>query len=145
MIRRLEKRDIIHCVEIVTENWGTAAALDFHEEVKHAFRPGLKWPPEYFVYDIDGSVIAFAGMMHSWIMHNVWDLIWINVRKNHQGMGIGRQLTEHRIHEIDHQKGAVINLITKENQFFEKFGFDAVKEYDGGWSLMTLQLRKLKL
>jgi len=147
MIRRLEKRDIIHCVEIVTENWGTAAALDFHDEVKHAFRPGMKWPPEYFVFEhaTNGKTVGFAGMMHSWVMHGVWDLIWINVAKNYQGLGIGKQLTEHRIHEIDRQKGAVINLMTKEVQFFHKFGFEELKEYDGGWSFMTMQLRKLKI
>lgn len=145
MIRRLEKRDIIQCVEIVTENWGTAVALNFHEEVKHAFRPGLKWPPEYFVFEIDKKVAGFAGMMHSWIMHNVWDFIWINVKKNHQGLGIGRQLTEHRINEVNKQKGAVINLITKEVGFFYKFGFEDVKQYNNDWCLMTLQLRKLKL
>jgi hypothetical protein len=39
----------------------------------------------------EGTVVGFAGMIPSWIMHRVWDFIWINVRKAvlaHQAIGM---------------------------------------------------------
>jgi hypothetical protein len=40
-------------------------SLDLDEEFK----------PTYFVAEVNGEVIGFAGMIPSWIMHRVWDFI----------------------------------------------------------------------
>jgi predicted N-acetyltransferase YhbS len=144
MIRPLEKRDVIACTTIVNENWGSIVADRFWDEVEHAWLSNMKWPPIYFVYEDDGRVVGFAGMMESWIMHGVWDFIWINVRKSHQGTGVGRALTERRIEEVDRRRGSVINLYTHNPKFFEQFGFTCTHAHDD-WCFLTKQLRKLQI
>ena len=123
MIRELEKKDIHACVEIVRENWDDKVAERFWDEVQHAFLRGMKWPPEYFVYEEAGEVVAFAGMMESWLMHRVMDFIWINVKKDYQGYGYGRELTEYRIERCKKYDMRAINLMTQKPNFFEPFGF----------------------
>ena len=144
LIREIEKRDIWACTQIVQENWGSIVADRFWDEVQHVWLAGMKWPPQYLVAEVDGKVVGFAGMMESWIMHGVWDLIWINVKKTHQGQGIGKALTERRIAAIDRQKGAVVNLSTQSPRFFDIFGFNETHSVDG-WSFMTKKLRTLKI
>lgn len=145
-IRELEKRDIHACTSIVRENWGEEVADRFWDEVQHAFLRGMKWPPEYFVYEEDGDVVAFAGMMESWQMHRVMDFVWINVKEEYQGRGYGRALTQHRIERCKKYDIRVINLITRRPMFFEQFGFKSVYAYEGEfWHSMTLQLGSLAL
>lgn len=145
MIRDLERDDIQACIEIVNMNWGDEVAARFADEVGHAFNISMKWPPQYFVYDVGGKVVGFGGMKSSWIMHEVWDLIWVNVHPDYRCNGSGMLLTSFRISEVKRKGGAVINLMTKIPDFFAKFDFQPLHEYDGGWCLMTLQLKPLKL
>jgi hypothetical protein len=80
-----------------------------------------------------------------WIMHRVWDFIWINVRKDRQREGIGCLLTEHRIMKVIAADGRVIQLMTKDAGFFERW-FTVCRDYrEEGWKLMTLQLRTVAL
>jgi ribosomal protein S18 acetylase RimI-like enzyme len=144
MIRKLKQADITECINIVQLNWSVPVAERFKREVAHAFNESMAWPPEYFVFETDGNVIAgFAGMIQSWRMHNTWDLIWINVHPEYQGEGIGKRLTLHRMDEIHDRGGAVISLMTKEKKFFKKLGFKKDREYIGGWISMSLQIREL--
>jgi GNAT superfamily N-acetyltransferase len=110
-------------------------SLDLDEEFK----------PTYFVAEVNGEVIGFAGMIPSWNMHRVWDFIWINVRKDRQRQGVGRQLTEHRIKKVIEADGRVIQLMTKDAGFFGRW-FTVCRDYcEKGWKLMTLQLGTVAL
>jgi GNAT superfamily N-acetyltransferase len=91
-----------------------------------------EFKPQYFVVtDEQGTVVGFAGMIPSWIMHRVWDFIWINVAKSHQRQGIGRQLTEHRIMKVIAADGRVIQLMTKDAGFFGRW-FTICRDPRGG-------------
>lgn len=147
MIRQMTEHDVADCYGIVRENWDERVADKFYDEVRHAFvdEYAMEWPPEYFVIEEDGKVVAFAGMMWSWIMSGVMDFIWINVKKERQGCGYGAALTEHRIRECDERGVRVINLMTQKPNFFEAFGFVMTYVYDGTWFSMTKQLRPLNI
>jgi N-acetylglutamate synthase-like GNAT family acetyltransferase len=147
MIRDLEPADVAECVEIVRLNWGDGVADRFSDEVSHAFNNTMRWPPQYFVYDEPktNKILGFAGMIPSWVMHGVWDFIWINVAEEARGQNIGLQLTTFRISEVTRQSGKVINLMTQAPGFFSKLGFESTHTYHGGWKSMTLQLRELNL
>jgi predicted N-acetyltransferase YhbS len=147
-IRPIELRDVAACQAIVRENWDVEAARRFAAEVSNVWSLDLdeEFKPQYFVATNEGGeVVGFAGMIPSWIMHRVWDFIWINVRKDHQHRGIGYQLTEHRIKEVIKADGRVIQLMTKEPDFFMSW-FKVSRDYHGeGWKLMTLQLGTVAL
>ena len=104
--------------------WGRAAAL-------------LRATPLYNSSDVWG----FAGMMPSWIMRGILDFIWVNIRKDYQGEGIGHELMDHRIQEVRKADGRAIHLMTRSPSYFERRGFSVSRNYGGeGWTLMTLQL-----
>jgi hypothetical protein len=85
-----------------------------------------EFKPTYFVAEDNGEVVGFAGMIPSWIMHRVWDFIWINVRKD-------RQLTEHRIMNVIAADGRAIQLMTKDAGFFGRW-FTVCRDYrEEGW------------
>jgi Acetyltransferase (GNAT) family len=114
-IRPIELRDVAACQAIVRENWGVEPARRFAAEVSHVWSLDMdeEFKPQYLVAEDNVEVVGFAGMIPSWIMHRVWDFIWINVRMNRQGEGIGRLLTEHRILKVIEADGRVIQLMTK--------------------------------
>lgn len=144
MIREMTEYDIQACYDIVLENWDQRVADKFIDEVNHAFDGYvMEWPPKYYVVEVDGRVVAFAGMMWSWIMSGVMDFIWINVAKEHQGRGYGHDLTHHRIGECVKREVRVINLMTQKPDFFRSYGFVMTYAYDGGWISMTRQLAPL--
>lgn len=142
----MEKSDIFACQKIVQRNWGDKIADRFIDESWHAFYTNVKWPPKYFVYESDGKVVGFAGMMWSWIMTGVMDFIWINVEPEHQKIGIGKMLTEHRIRECKRSSDvSLIHLMTQKPAFFYKMGFGVTKLYHGDWTLMSLQLDEMSI
>jgi N-acetylglutamate synthase-like GNAT family acetyltransferase len=104
----------------------------------------MEWPPIYYVYEIEEQVVGFAGMIQGWIMHDVWDFIWINVQKDHQKTNIGKQLTEYRINKVKELGGKEIHLMTRNYQFFKKLGFRTVS-VNNDWVLMVLELGELSL
>ena len=101
-------------------------------------------PPIYYVAINDGKVIGFVSIMCSFIMHNIWDLTWVNVHPDAHGEGIGTELLEHALREIIECGGTAVHLMTKTPDFFEGFGFGVVKDY-GGWNLMSLWLGPVEL
>lgn len=144
-IRELQRDDVSACSNIVCDNWGIEVAKRFEDEVAHVWVHGMQWPPIYFVSVEGHEVVGFAGMIESWIMHGVWDFIWVNVRVDHQGGGIGRALTERRVEEVMLRGGSVIQLMTLHRKFFRKLGFRTSHELEGGWTHMIKQLRKLSI
>jgi N-acetylglutamate synthase-like GNAT family acetyltransferase len=144
MIREMRFCDIPACRKIVEENWNATVADRAVIEMKHAFERTMEWPPIYYVYEIEEQVVGFAGMIQGWIMHDVWDFIWINVQKDHQKTNIGKQLTEYRINKVKELGGKEIHLMTRNYQFFKKLGFRTVS-VNNDWVLMVLELGELSL
>ncbi len=51
---------------------------------------------------------------------------------------------EYRLAEVRACDGRAVHLMTKSPDWFEKFGFEIVKDY-GAWQLMTMQLGPLEI
>jgi|ERR1700722_2073770 len=144
-IRNIRPSDVDSCHRIVCENWNKEVGKRFLTEVTHAWAMDMEMPPSYYVADNEhGEVVAFAGMMASFLMDGVWDLIWSNVKKEFQREGIGKKLMEYRLNEIKRCNGSVVHLMTQSPAYFSKFGFEIAKSY-GSWKLMSLWLGTLTL
>lgn len=144
-IRAIRQSDVDACYDIVRDNWNKAIADRFLIEVAHVWAIEMDNPPSYYVADNDrGEIIAFAGMMSSFLMDGVWDIPWVNVKQGFQKEGLGSRLMTHMIGEIKQCGGGVIHLMTKTPDYFVKLGFTKVTEY-GDWNLMSRYLRPLKL
>jgi predicted N-acetyltransferase YhbS len=122
-IRPIRKSDIDACHKITLQNWDKKTADNFLIEVDHAWS-GAPYSPAYYVADNEiGEVIAFAGLMPSFILTGVWDIIWVNVKEGFKKEGIGTRLIRHQINEISQCDGKVIHLMTKSPDYFARFGY----------------------
>jgi N-acetylglutamate synthase-like GNAT family acetyltransferase len=145
MIRPIETKDVFACQNIVWQNWNVDILNRFIDEVGMAFNKTLKWPPEYFVYesiniDCIPEIIGFAGIMPSYLKEGVWDLVWVNVAKDCQHIGVGTELVDYIIDKVKERGGIAIHLMTEKFVFFGKFGFDGYCDgkYGGNWAFMSL-------
>ena len=117
------------------------------------FFSNSRWPPHYYVAEIDGQVVGCGGYRSAWLMSNTYELIWVNVKKEFQGQGIGKALTKKRINRIKELGGTLILLMTQtKQQFFEQFGFSRSEMYWNSdvskimpWRLMSLQLGPVEI
>jgi ribosomal protein S18 acetylase RimI-like enzyme len=145
MIRLMTERDLLRCHDITRINWNEEVADRTYRQMEYAVNASYLGPKTFFyVYEEDGEVVAYAGMMQSWIMSGVWDFIWVNVHPDFRRKGIGDLLTIHRIAEVKKIGGSVINLMTKEYPFFEPYKFRINRVIDG-WAHMSLQLKELTI
>lgn len=142
-IRNLNYDDILECREIVASHWGDKVANNAAIELNEMFG-AARWPPLYHVATIDDKVVAFSGFRSSWIMSGVYELIWINVAKEHGGKGIGKALTQHRLDYLEKIGASLVLLMTQKPDFFIQFGFNSIAIFDG-WCLMTKQLNPVKI
>ncbi len=142
-IRSIHQTDVDSCYLIVNANWGETVAHRFLSEVSQVWTDMLE-PPLYYVATVDGSVVGFGGIIRSWIMFGVWDVTWVNIKKEFQNEGLGKALIEYCLKEILTCNGKVVNLMTKSPDFFNHFGFNVIKDY-GDWKLMTLWLGPLEM
>ena len=144
IIRDLEPADIRACVDITSINWGFDIAKQAETELREMHHSVQNWPPHYYVAEVDGTIVGWAGFRSAWMMTNVYEFIWINIHPFHQKSGVGTALTEKRIEEVQRRNGSVILLMTQKPAFFDKFGFEALCTNDN-WMLMRLRLAPLVL
>lgn len=138
-IRAMRKSDVDACYEITLLNWNKTIADNFLIEVSHAWS-GMEYAPSYYIAEADdGTIIGYAGIMHSFIKTGVWDIVWVNVKKGHKGEGVGMKLVGHLIAQIREANGVVIHLMTKSPSYFAQFGFYPIQAYDN-WTLMSLKI-----
>lgn len=142
-IRAMRKSDTDACYEITLNNWNKMIADNFLIEVSHAWS-GMEYAPTYYIAEADdGTVIGYAGVMHSLILTGVWDIIWVNVKKGQKGEGVGCKLVGHLINHVREANGVIIHLMTKSPSYFAQFGFSTIRLYNH-WSLMSLTLGNFK-
>jgi len=137
-IRDLREDDAEKCASIVRANWGDALYYNALLEIAEMFGSS-RWRPHYFVAEIDGKIVGYAGFKTAWILWNVKELVWVNVLPEYQGFGVGSALTEHRLKKLREDETALALLMTKRRSFFKKFGFVEAADLDG-WALMFLKL-----
>lgn len=133
IIRDIRYGEIGVCAGLVESIWGQDAADRARQQMIAHFDGFNNSPPRFLVASDSptGEVYGFAGYRPSWVMNNAFELIWIAVFPNARGKGVGAALTRARLAEIEKRKASVCFLMTKEVDFFERFGFDSARVIDG--------------
>lgn len=145
-IRPIEIADVACCQEIVRANWDEAAGRRFAAEVSQVWALDMENPPQFFVVEVQGRVLGFAGMVRSMLMQGVWDFTYLAVDPNFHGNGIGAVLVTHRLREAERQGATVIHLMTQKPDYFARWGFQFLRRYDGeGWCLLSRPIGSVRL
>ena len=131
--RDYTRKDIESVMEIIQLN--TPKFFAPHEEQE--FRDFLKSNIElYYVYEIDGKIIASAGLNFSPDKKEAF-LSWGMVLPVYQGKGIGTQMTMHRLEVLQNMESVEkVTLKTSQftNEFYAKRGFKEVKRVKDFWA-----------
>jgi len=89
---------------------------------------------DYYVADIDGETIGAGGIALN--EDNTVSLCWGMLRSDYLNKGLGRELTEFRIHKAREKFGSlplVISTSQHTQGFYEKLGFRLVSHQPDGF------------
>lgn len=131
VVRDLRYGQIGVCAGLVESIWGEEAADRARAQMIAMFDGFNNSPPQFYVAMEGDEVLGFAGFRLSWVMKDAYELIWIATFPKARRMGIGSVLTRRRLAEIERRKASMVFLVTKEVDFFERFGFDSARVIDG--------------
>lgn len=121
-------QDIEQAVAIIVENHGRKYEKPARAEIKEMSAVRLD-PPRFFVAEENNKVIGLAGFCGAWFDYGIYEMFWVNVKKSHQGKGIGTALINRVIKEVKKEKSSKFIIITARiPKFYEdKFGFEKIK------------------
>lgn len=126
-IRRMIEDDIPILAHIVAENYSRALAESFTDEMLMTFAP-YPYRPFFYAAIEDNEPIGCAGYVASWLAYGTFTLAWVNVAKRLHGRGIGRQLVNRCMSDLQ-AKGSFVILATSVPDFYSKnWGFKKIAD-----------------
>jgi len=135
-IRTPHYGEMERCCDLARDNWGITPAERCREQFIEYWKGG-KYAPTFFVaVDDEDKVMGFAAYARSMLMKGAFELIWIAVDPKHQGDGVGKALTEHRLADITEREGQMVLLVTQKPYYFMRFNFFKLHHIGNGWYLM---------
>ena len=97
---------------------------------------GLRYNQRFWVACVDKRVVGFIGIEYA---ADMW-ISWFAVDKKFQGMGFGKTLFEHFLHEAAKTKAKRINIecgslprFKKVNSMYKRYGFKEVFRIPNYW------------
>ena len=143
-IRFIKKSEIAAASKIVGLNWDKKDIPLAKREMMAMFNSKVL-APKYLVAEEKGNIAGIAGYSQSWMDYHVYNIFWVNVHPNYQNRGVGSYLILKILKEIKSHKGEnkalLILLSTDKPDFYTKFGFKSIKNFEKGKSnLMALEL-----
>jgi len=147
-ICRLKKEEIEEVLKIIKNNYPKIDKKHPRGEILEMFGDALI-KPKYLVVKEKSKIIGIAGYMQSYEDYNIYELFWVNVKKEFQGKGIGTELVNQIIKEIKKLKGEYkkallieLSVTDAKSRFYKKFGFKVIKRLRKKDCIMALQLTK---
>ncbi|SIS73751.1 N-acetylglutamate synthase, GNAT family [Zobellia uliginosa] len=133
MIRKYSNKDKPKIIELLRKN--TPAYFAPSEEAD--FVNYLDYEVEdYFVYEEDARIIG-AGGINYFPKLKLARISWDIIAPNSQGKGVGRKLTQHRLHHLK-ERGNIELVVVRTTQlahkFYEKMGFELEKTEKDFWA-----------
>ena len=146
LIRPPQYSDMDTCVRLVRENWGDVSADRCWKQFVEAFQGG-EYAPKFFIADhyATDETAGFCALRKTMMMSDFWEFIWVALKENHRGKGLGTLLTEHRLDYVRENDGTSVLLVTQKPTFFNRFGFLTDRDHGNGWMAMSCQLQPAEM
>lgn len=133
MIRPYTNKDRSKLIQLLRQNipeyFAPSEELDFKEYLENEIE-------DYFVYEENSEIIG-AGGINYFPDEKTARISWDMIDPKHQGKGIGKKLTQHRINHLKNKSN--IQWITVRTSqlayhFYEKMGFELEKVEKDFWA-----------
>ena len=146
IIRPMRQNDIVEASKIVGLNYHKSYEFSSMLEFNEMFRAGC-FKPDYLVCEKDSKIVAVAGYSQSACDYAIYEIFWVNVHPDHQGMGIGTAIVKKIIAVIKafkskDKKAEVIMLTAEIQDFYRKFGFESILKKNSKSHIMALKIRE---
>ena len=127
IIRRTVEDDIPVLAHVVAGNYSREIAESFTDEMLMTFAP-YPYRPFFYTAVENGEPIGCAGYVMAWLAYGTFTLSWVNVRKDMQGYGFGRQLVDRCLYDLE-AKASFVILATSVPEFYSKnWGFAKIAD-----------------
>jgi len=143
-IRLAKHSDVKKIANLLEQAFSKRDAESAKKEIKEMFSRSVI-RPTYVVAVEDHKIVGVAGFIQSWFDYQVYEIFWVAVKPEVQGMGIGKRMINDvvvRIRELKrNSKAQAIVLTTETPAFFMKCGFEKISKLPG---IRYLMIRNLK-
>ena len=133
MIRKYSNKDKPKIIELLRKNtpafFAPSEEADFVNYLDHEVE-------DYFVYEEDARIIG-AGGINYFPKLKLARISWDIIAPNSQGKGVGRKLTQHRLHHLKERENIeliVVRTTQLAHKFYEKMGFELEKTEKDFWA-----------
>ncbi|WP_282016113.1 GNAT family N-acetyltransferase [Marinifilum flexuosum] len=133
MIRPYTNKDRSKLIELLRQNipeyFAPSEELDFKEYLENEIE-------DYFVYEEDFEIIG-AGGINYFPDEKIARISWDMIDPKHQGKGIGKKLTQHRINHLNDNLNVELIIVRTSQlvcKFYEKMGFELEKIEKDFWA-----------
>lgn len=120
-LRALKKSDLPTVLDIIDEHYSAELADVAVRDLAAMFN-GRGNKPHYLIAEEKGEVVGFGGYSESWMDTGVCEMLWMNVRDDFQGKGVGTAIARRLIESIK-KKYSCIFLTTTVPGFYRRLGF----------------------
>jgi ribosomal protein S18 acetylase RimI-like enzyme len=116
----MTQADLPSVLAVASSGFGRADAQMAQPDFNDMFSPA-SWRPFFYVATNrgDGRIIGVAGYAVSWLSYGVYELFWVGVLKEFQGMGTGKALVSQCLADLATIADQVI-LATDIPEFYAK-------------------------
>ncbi|RKD94056.1 GNAT family N-acetyltransferase [Marinifilum flexuosum] len=133
MIRKYSNTDKSKLIQLLRQNipeyFATSEELDFKEYLENEIE-------DYFIYEEDSEIIG-AGGINYFPDEKIARISWDMIDPKHQGKGIGKKLTQHRINHLNDNLNVELIIVRTSQlvyKFYEKMGFELEKIEKDFWA-----------
>lgn len=139
-LRALKKKDFPVVFDIIDEHY-SADLADVALRDLTAMFTGRGVKPHYIIAEEKGEIVGFGGYCESWADTAVCEMLWMNVREDFQGQGVGTAIAKKLIASIK-KKYACVLITTTVPQFYKRLGFKKLHQIPkSAYLVMILDLK----
>ena len=132
-MRLVKKSDIPYLMKIVEANYSKSDARTARREISATFTKMINKPIYIVALNCQEEIVGFAGFAPSWISDYIYEIFWVQVKRNFQRKGIGALIMKETIRMIkriqNQSRTCVILLTTRSPQFYKKCKFRTILKF----------------